>query len=139
MGSKLYFGHPINTYNTELEKQLLIKIQDVFPDLPIENPNQLHHQEGYQLWKKLYGNGMRYYFEVVLPHCTGGIFLPFRDGKWGAGVFGEAEFLFKQGCVIFEITHTFELKKIEDIKNVPLLSVEETRLRVYSDGGMRPF
>ena len=50
MPKKLYFGHPVNVYGTDLEKKLLEKIAADFPDWNIENPNQKNHQEGYEYW-----------------------------------------------------------------------------------------
>lgn len=132
---KVYFGHPINTYNTELEAGLIRKIRDKFTGWRIENPNQEHHQNGYREWKEKYGNGMDYYYRQVLPWCSAGIFLPFRDGKWGMGVFGEAEFLTMHGYPIFQITHDLLISRVEDINLVPVLSLEETRKRIRTASG----
>lgn len=134
---KLYFGHPINVYDTELETKLCEEISKIFHHLgwDIENPNKQKHQDGYQLWLKTKGNGMKYYFEEVLPACHGGIFLPFRDGAWGKGVFGEAEFLFSLGHPIWRITHDFTITKLDDLSKVRVLSVEETRLRIRNTNG----
>lgn len=131
----IYFGHPINTYDTELEVELMVILVDTFPSWKIENPNQEHHQEGYQRWKKEHGNGMDYYYKEVLPWCNAGIFLPFRDGSWGAGVFGEAEFLAKLGLPIFQITHDGLITRINNLIDVPVLSIEETRLRIRTASG----
>lgn len=131
----MYFGHPINSYNTSLESRLLLKIARLFGGWEIENPNQEHHQIGYQKWKKEHGNGMNYYYEEVLPQCSSGIFLPFRDGKWGAGVYGEAKFLAGKGMAIFQITEAGKVTLIRDINQVPFLSVEETRRRLRTDSG----
>ena len=99
----LYFGHPVAVYGAEIETELMSKIRAAFPGWHVENPNQTHHQEGYQRWKKDTGNGMNYYFKIVLPRVSGGTFLAYRDGKWGAGVYGEALFVFGQGCPIWEV------------------------------------
>lgn len=98
----IYFAHPINYYNTPKEKFLIKKIAEELPEYKIYNPNQKHNQENYQLWKKETGNGMEYYFNVILPQMDAGIFLPFFDGMWGAGVFGEAGFLKKNGKTYLE-------------------------------------
>ncbi len=127
--SKLYFGHPINVYGTELEKELIETIARSFPGWQIENPNQKHHEESYQRYADSGGRGMDYYFREVLPKCHGGIFLPFRDGKYGAGVFGEAEFLQKQGCRIWQITDTGYISRLELSASLAL-SVYETRSRI---------
>lgn len=132
---KIYFGHPINTYGTELEVKLMAILVDTFPNWIIENPNQEHHQEGYQRWKKEHGNGMDYYYKEVLPRCNAGIFLPFRDGKWGAGVFGEAEFLAKLGLPIFKITYTGLVTRADNLIDIPTLSINETRKRIRTETG----
>lgn len=133
----LYFGHLMNTYGTELEKRLLRHISEAFPDWAIENPNQKHHQEGYARWKKRTGNGMDYFTKRVLPNCHGGIFLPFRDGAWGAGVFREAKFYAERKYPIWTITFdgiidhndTFILSGIQP------LSVEEAIARIRTGSG----
>lgn len=128
----LYFGHPVNTYNTELERALLKEINEKFRSVDIENPNQPHHQENYRRWKEEFGNGMNYYYQRVLPNCWGGIFLPFRNGDWGAGVYGEAEFFFKLKCLIWKIEDTgenFEITPITRLNLEKKLSIEETRVR----------
>ena len=135
MGHKIYFGHPINAYDTELENQLLQRISEVFPVWFIENPNEEYHQEGYQFWKKFSGNGMDYYYKEVLPNCSAGIFLPFRDGKWGAGVLAEAEFLHNRGCPIFQIDTEGRVTKIDFLDPIQALSIEETRKRIRTESG----
>lgn len=130
MQEKIYFGHPINTYDTELESRLLQRISEVFPGWFIENPNEEYHQDGYQFWKRLCGNGMNYYYKEVLPSCSAGIFLPFRDGKWGAGVFGEAKFLYNRGCDIFQIDSEGKVIKIDSLDTIKALGIKETRKRI---------
>lgn len=135
MNDKIYFGHPINTYDTELEGQLLQRISEIFPAWFIENPNEEYHQEGYEFWKRLYGNGMGYYYQEVLPHCSIGVFLLFRDGKWGAGVFGEAKFLYNRGCQIFKINAEGKVTKIHFLDATQVLTIEETRKRIRTESG----
>ncbi len=136
----LYFGHPVNTYNTALEEELLCSISERFPRVNIETPNTAEHQRSYDEWKKKTGRGMDYYFKIVLPKCDGGIFLPFRDGMWGAGVYGEAEFLFGQGKRVWEITHMSSVSSVLELPKKSKLSVEETRARVYGpDRLMLPY
>ena len=135
MAGKIYFGHPINTYDTDLEKKLLLQIHIAFPGLVLENPNQDHHQKGYRLWKELYGHGMSYYYQEVLPKCVAGIFLPFRDGKWGAGVLGEAEILASLGRPIFEITNDGVIREINNLQDIPSLTIDETRQRIRTKEG----
>lgn len=131
---KLYFGHPVNVYNTELERELVKIIMEKLPGWEIENPSQPHHEEGYQNWKARTGNGMDYYTMEVLPGCHGGIFLPFRDGMWGAGVFAEAKFFADQGRPIWEISPTGAIASPK-LMIVHPLSVKETRLRIRDVSG----
>lgn len=136
---KMYFGHPINVYDTELETNLLDIISQAFPTWDIENPNQKRHSEGYERYLKTTGKGMDYYFCEVLPNCQGGIFLPFRDGKYGTGVFGEAKFLSEQGCPIWQIDADGHISKL-DLQSAQVLSVEETRERIRTpDKKSKPY
>jgi hypothetical protein len=130
MKNKIYFGHPIDTYNTAKECILIECIEKYFPEYDIENPNQFHHQQNYYKYKLEKGNGMLYYFSEVLPKMMAGVFLPFKDDMFGAGVYGEANFLYQQNKPIFEINRKGIIKTlILDSKRS--LSIEETRKRVY--------
>lgn len=135
--NKLYFGHPVNVYGTELESKLIEIIRRHFQDWELENPNQVRHQAAYKDYKKNTGRGMDYYFNEVLPGCDGGIFLPFRDLKLGAGVFGEAEFLHLHRKPVWEITHSGVISLVMYWSTVEkrVLSVDETRARVYGANG----
>ena len=139
----LYFAHPVNVYNTPLEQKLLREISIIFSAWDIENPNQPHHQEGYKTWKKEKGNGMLYYFEDVLPKMDGGIGLTFLDGKFGKGVAGELEFLFKAGKPIWEINNSGIISIIYSLGTERILDVEQTKQRIYIDGefskGIKPY
>jgi len=128
---KLYFGHPIDTYDTPLETELIQKIQDFFPFYFVENPNQPHHQIGYKIYKQETGNGMTYYYENVLPDMNAGVFLPFEDGMFGAGVWAEANFLHELAKPIYEINLEGKISKLELDENREL-SIQETRDRLYS-------
>ena len=72
-----------------------------------------------------------------LPKCSAGAFVPFADGKWGAGVFGEAKFLKDRGCPIFQFGGLrFGATRIS-IRTMKknLLSIEETRERIRTPDG----
>jgi len=133
---KLYFGHPINVYDTTLESALLERISVAFPGWEVENPNQKKHDEGYERYKRETGRPMDYYTIEVLPSCDGGVFLPFRDGAWGAGVFKEAEAIAARGCPIWVISPEGEVRAV-DLAKVRVLSVDETRVRIR-DQDRRP-
>ncbi|MDE2001478.1 MAG: hypothetical protein KGI60_02845 [Patescibacteria group bacterium] len=132
---RLYFGHPINVYGTDLECRLLECIARELPRWDVENPNQKHHQEGYRQYARDYGKGMTYYFERVLPQCHGGIFLPFADGAWGKGVAGEAQWLFNKNLPIWKIDHLGAVTHLTSLKSVRILTVEETRVRIRKPSG----
>lgn len=138
MKKRLYFGHPINTYNTDLEQQLLRRISETFPDWEIENPNQKHHHAGYKHLKETTGNGMDYFLKQVLPDCHGGIFLPFRDGAWGGGIFKEAQFYAEQGLPVWIIDLNGDIKllvwKLFNRK-YKSLTREETKARIRTSSG----
>ncbi len=76
---RIYFAHTVNSYNTDLEKELLGLIKDFF-GTEIENPNQPHHQVGYNTWKKEYQghptkSGMSYFYEKDGQTKKGGALL----------------------------------------------------------------
>lgn len=130
---KLYFAHPLNTYNTELEAKLLGVIKREFPHWDIENPNQKQHDEGVRRWRAKTGNPMDYYTDELLPVCCkGGIFLPLRDGKWSAGVFLEAQFFLYRGMPVWKIDHNGFVTPINRLSIKDALSPEESRAR-YRD------
>jgi hypothetical protein len=132
MNDKIYFGHSVNVYGTPDEERLIKIIEEYFPQFEVENPNQLHHQEGYQRWRGI-TKGMDYYFKEVLPQMESGIFLPFEDGMLGAGVYGEAEFIANDGKLIYEIDFVGNIERMF-LDSTRKLSVSETRERVYGKG-----
>ncbi|MDP1629544.1 MAG: hypothetical protein Q8L57_02900 [bacterium] len=134
MRNKIYFGRPINVYGTELEKRILEKIAATFPEFEIENPGEERHKEEYLRWKQETGSGMDYFFKKVLPGCNAGVFLPFRDGAWGAGVFGEAEVLTNQGCPIYQITAEGVITWV-NLDKIRVLTIEETISRIRTKTG----
>jgi hypothetical protein len=128
----MYFGHPINTYNTLMEEKAIAILGILFPEYEIENPNQPHHQEGYQRYNKTHGRGMTYYEEEVLINMSAGAFLTFDDGMLGAGVYFEAEDINENGNPIFEINLEGVVVELVLDKSRKL-SVPETKKRVYPD------
>lgn len=125
---ELYFGHPLSTFDTELEDELIDSIEEAFPGYTVENPNQPQHIQNYEEWAED-GSGMEYYFEEVLPEMDAGVFLPFEDGSYGAGTAAEAEFLAERDRPVYEIGYNGVIRKL-DIDEMDVLSVEETRDRL---------
>jgi len=144
---RIYFAHTVNSYNTDLEQELLKLCRDFFKGIDVENPNQPHHQKGYRTWKERYKNhpyksGMTYFYEKVLPKCNKCVCQIFLDGKWGAGVAHEAAFYIKKNQPVWVIEpKTREIRLItEEEKSLIanndsalVLSIEETRARIWGD------
>jgi hypothetical protein len=136
MNQLLYFGHPVNTYGTSLENRLIQLILERFEGAIIENPNMPEHQKGYEEWKATHDNGMAYFTEIVLPRCIGGVFLPFRDGAWGAGVHKEALWFAARGLPVWSIdTDGVIIHFLPSDSNLKVLTPEETRLRIRDEKG----
>jgi hypothetical protein len=128
--NSIYFAHPVNTYNTLLEEYLISNIEKRFPHLNVYNPNLPENQENYSFWKKETGNGMKYFFDVILPKMEKGIFLPFQDGMWGKGVAREYQWLKENHKQNFIIYSNGWIEQLFQIKEGKILSVEETRERI---------
>lgn len=129
--NSIYFGHPVSEYNTELESLLIDILSMEFPHATIYNPNNDDDQTNYQLWRSTFDNGMKYYFDVILPRMKSGVFLPFSDGMFGAGVCGVADFIRDNGKEIFTINNRGLVRKINSISPSSKLTIEETRARIY--------
>jgi hypothetical protein len=121
---KLYFAHPINVYDTELERALLECLAQRFPGYEIINPNAPEHAAGYQ------AKGMAYFLEDILPKCDECVLLAFRDGMIGKGVYAEAEQLHAICCPVWEILPDGLTFKTWAPNPARRLSVEDTRERI---------
>jgi hypothetical protein len=129
---KIYFAHPVNTYNTPFEQAMVKLLKAFFPEDEIENPNQPHHQEGYRKYAELYKHepiakgtrGMRYFHEVVLPSCDKCAILPFLDGRLGLGAADEPRWYLERGMPAWFIEPTREATRedLERFINDPLTS-----------------
>jgi hypothetical protein len=74
----IYFAHPINTYNTDIENEAMAIIKSSL-NYVILNPNKQEHQDAYAK------QGMQYFLDLVTT-CVALIAMPFPDGKYGHGV-----------------------------------------------------
>ncbi|GMQ95424.1 MAG: hypothetical protein BMS9Abin13_537 [Patescibacteria group bacterium] len=141
MGTKLilYFGHPINTYHTKLEQELLFVIQRNFRNDIIENPSDKCHQDAALAMKEKTGSAVPYFLKH-LDGCNGGIFLPFRDGMWDTRMFMEADRLEEAGKPVWKITHEGIITFATNLNARLALSARKTRLRIrYPDGTPKPY
>lgn len=149
----IYFAHPINTYainGSPIEEVLLAHIANKWKGDTIINPGDAKHEA---VCKKIKehdpnANVMGYFTELVKT-CDEVVVLPFLDGKWGKGVYAEAEAVLdlKKGKYVWVFDHnTLFGKDAPTIKFVPkldpalCLSVEETRARIRNpDRTIRPY
>lgn len=128
----LYFAHPIDIYGTALESDLIDKIENSFPEYSVENPAKKHHGDNYMFWRNNTGNGMAYFTELLkCGKIAGEVFLPFEDGKIGAGVAKEIKRVQGLGKKIWEIDRGGIITPVKNLDDSRILSVEDTRARVY--------
>jgi hypothetical protein len=120
----LYFAQPINIFGTELKASLIAKIREHFPGVPIEDPDTKEHQEGY------IREGMAYYTGKVLRRGKHVVFLAFRDGKIGSGVWIEVEKVIENGGMVCEILPDGTILENVRLDPARMLTIEETRSRI---------
>lgn len=127
---KLYFAHPTSTYETKYEAICISIIKEY--GFNVLNPGEKAQQEDFKRFRE--NNPIDYmkYFKFLVNTCNGLAYLPFSDGKIGAGIKYEAEISHKNGGDIYEID--MKMRKmfkvsIEHVLNNHL-SVDETRQRL---------
>lgn len=147
MAPRIYFAHPINSYDTPLEITLLGAIYKHFSGMiSVVNPSDRIHQQKISALKEEYAERsiaskkiMEYFFEVT-SMCQGGVGLAFPDGTLGAGVYSELKRLAEHKHPIWLITEDGVMSPVTDIAHAPHLSIDDTRARVYMpDGSIRPY
>ena len=143
---RLYFGHPINAYGTPFQAELIRRIAQTFPHWELFSPDGPEHDAAYKEYAKTHVDGdgkptgMGYFFEEILPTCKGGVFLPFRDLKFGKGVYGEAAGLFERKFPVWEISPDGLILPIKALDASRCLTREETRERIrHADGSSKPY
>jgi hypothetical protein len=99
---RLYFAHPITTYNTALEKECEAFVRRyIGADIDLVNPNSEEHQKAY--------NSFNHWIELA-ETCSICVFLPFPDKRIGSGVAAEiATFIKRDG----ESAKVYEYDNIE--------------------------
>jgi hypothetical protein len=128
----IYFAHPINTYSTEYEEQSLMSIKEKFPNSHIINPGDDFYQEQFNKYRENNPKDYMPYFKDLVNQCSAVVYLPFRDGKVGAGVRYEIFQLNNRYDNIYEINpEDFSINKVS-MKYVDenTLSIDETRKRI---------
>ncbi len=149
--NKIYFAHPVNIYGEPLEDELAKLIANVLTggDLfQVENPNQPCHQEGYDEYARRLKEsgtdhkGMNYFYDKILPNCSGCVGVPFLDGRFGLGVAGEMRWFIereKPVSVAHPLSGRFLIRPISVMEGIAIMSGdtklvvshEETRLRTW--------
>ena len=94
-----YWAHAISDFNTKFEQEMQAWLEShlAWIDIRLENPNQPHHQDGYN------NSEMGYYLREVLPKCDGCIVTAFPGGKIGSGVAMEVAHFLTRGCPVAEL------------------------------------
>ncbi len=132
--ARTYFAQPITIFGTELKSVLLARIRERFPGDTIEDPDTPEHQAGYAR------AGMGYYLEEVIPGCKRVVFLAFRDGMIGAGVYAEVQMVLAGGGTAFEIFPNGVITERAVLDPARKLTVEETRTRLRNeDATLKPY
>ena len=124
----VWFVCPKIYWGTEREKKLMKGITRKIKRCYVETANVPGHEKNYRKWKRDTGHGMDYYFKCVLPRMDAGVFLPFKDGMFGAGAYEEAETLDKNEKRIYEINLRGKIKEFI-LDESRRLSIEDTRKR----------
>lgn len=126
--SKIYFAHPINTYNKPIEYEMIYEIEKAFPTKFILNPNNpsiesLYKIQGMDVFKKLVGE------------CDSLICLPFDDGTIGAGKAKEITWALRgnKPCYYIVSTNPFMYEPLTNLEDYQVLSVDETREKLKSE------
>lgn len=125
---RYYFAHPKDTYLPRLERFFIGTIQTCFR-CQVENPNQPHHCEGYQQACSRCGNGMTYFFDVLME-CDGLVALPFQDGMFSAGVGWEMKVMFALRKPVYSISYKLNIFRLGNYPENLVLSVDETIKRL---------
>ncbi len=140
---KVYFAHPINTYHTPLEDELIELIHGTFIGYTVVNPSDPSHSVVVSEMKRddPSANVMGY-FEGLVVTCHSVLVLPFPDGRWGAGVYREAEVALACKREVWVLDYkTKIISPVTRLFSDDALSIEETRMRVYNtpERTIRPY
>lgn len=129
----IYFAHPINTYNTPIEKDCIDAIELKFPGFTIINPSDIKYQNEFSDYRSKEKENYMPYFKSLVDKCSIIVYLPFQDYKVGSGVYYEI-------CSIENKNNIYQIDAIEfNISKVSMeyvednkIDVDETRKRIKS-------
>jgi len=94
----IYFGHPRLYYNTKWETKAIQMITKKWPEFIILNPNQRQRFE-----KSVQKSGFKIFYTLT-NRSEFGVFMLMENGKWGGGIYKEAERMEQQGKKIYEVS-----------------------------------
>lgn len=117
--NNVYFGHPVDIYDTEKEAELEQAIDNEF-DGYVVNPSRNHYQQCYDEF------GIDYFLDHVLQNIDVGVFHPFDDGTYGAGQAAEIAELIDRYKPVYEIDDSGAIDEL-----VIPLPVRETREKLH--------
>lgn len=97
------------------------------------NPSEEHYQSEFKVYRENNPDSYMVYFKNMIGKCTDIVYLPFKDGMIGAGIWYEVHQV--------DPDHIYEIDlPNNDIKKVSLehvddrkLSIEDTRVRIKKD------
>lgn len=119
--SRVYFAHSIAHKDTKLEERSIKTIREHFKGVKLVNPNDKEHHEPEKKW------GMRYFVNLVST-CDIVVAAPFKDGRFGMGVFIELHTAQQNNSQLFQITDGKKIEPLNFFKIAPL-SIDQTRKR----------
>lgn len=130
---RIYLAHPVTDYGTKRQADAIDALRKYWAEersskqLEIENPDQPHHQNGYEL------EGMAY-FKKVVESCDRLAFMRFSDGSIGAGVGREIRWGLQSCFAVYELFNGW-LYHVQDMPT-PILTVDQTREKIASIRGI---
>ncbi|WP_142628101.1 hypothetical protein [Rhizobium sp. P007] len=130
---KIYLAHPVTDYGAERQAAAVAALRKYWVEehprqpLEIENPDQPHHQEGYNR------EGMDY-FKKVVESCDRLAFMRFPDGSIGAGVGREIRWGLQSCFAVYELFNGW-LYHVQNMPT-PILTVEQTRAKIAEIRGI---
>lgn len=120
---KIYFCHPINTYNTIVENYVINFIEKLIPDCEIINPNQIEFQERYKI------EGMSTFLNII-DNCDRIYVLPFYDDTIGSGQIKEIEYGLSTGKRVIILKLFSQLEEIWSTEHLSIMNIQETRKKL---------
>lgn len=123
----IYFAHPVNTYDTPVEKAVLTLVAHCFPTAEIANPNTPDQQKAYDAKVSATGGvhadhkGMEVFYQKV-EECDSCVAMPFLDRRLGLGVAGETQKALKLGkhAWLVEPSHELSAEELDAFAANPL-------------------